>query len=57
MEIIKEVVIYLKIFEKATQYLQDQQYPTLSTCIYFYEKIMILLEKAKEESCFDLKYK
>ncbi|XP_065354383.1 uncharacterized protein LOC135948858 [Calliphora vicina] len=56
-EIIKEVVIFLKIFEKATQYLQGQKYPTISRCIYFYEQIMILLEKAQEESCFELTIK
>lgn len=55
--VIKEFSIFLKIFEEATQYLQGQQYPTISCCIYFYEAIIVLLEKTEKESSFDLTIK
>lgn len=56
-QIIKEVLVFLKIFEKATWYLQGQKYATLSSCIYFYENIICCLEKTESESCFDLTIK
>ncbi|KNC23956.1 hypothetical protein FF38_09072 [Lucilia cuprina] len=53
-EIIKEFGNFLKIFEEATQYLQGQQYPTISCCIFFNETILNLLENTEIESCFQL---
>lgn len=52
--IISEFLNFLKIFDKATKYLQGQKYPTISCVIFFYESIMTSLEKTEKESNFQL---
>ena len=43
--LIKEFLMFLDIFEESTKYFQGRKYPTLSTNIVFYEKIMDMLNE------------
>ncbi|XP_061399256.1 zinc finger BED domain-containing protein 4-like [Musca vetustissima] len=54
MQIITEFGTFLKIFEDATKHLQGQDYPTISSCIYFQESIMSSLKKEEEKASFEL---
>lgn len=45
---------FLEIFEDATVYLQGQQYPTMSSCIYFFESIYSKISTQEIESEFEI---
>lgn len=53
-QIITEFGTFLKFFEDATKHLQGQDYPTISSCIYFQESIMSSLKKEEEKASFEL---
>lgn len=45
---------FLEIFEDTTVYLQGQQCPTMSSCIYFFESIYSKISTQEIESEFEI---